>query len=68
MYDGQAIWNTELGMVERFESRLRSSVGLLAGIGNLGDLGGGAGGIGEDGAESSPSLHETTVRVTRVER
>ncbi len=68
VYDGQAIWNTELGMVERFESRLRSSVGLLAGIGNLGDLGGGAGGIGEDGAESSPSLHETTVRVTRVER
>lgn len=68
VYEGQAIWDAELGMLERFESRLRSSVGLLAGLGNLGDLAGGAGGIGEDGAESKPSLHETTVRVTRVGR
>lgn len=68
LYDGQAVWNTEAGMLERFESRMRSSVGLLAGIGDLGGLDGGAGGIGDQGAQSVPSLHETTVRVTRTSR
>ncbi len=68
VYDGQAVWDTEAGMLERFESKMRSSVGLLAGIGDLGGLDGGAGGIGDQGAQSTPSLHETTVRVTRAAR
>jgi hypothetical protein len=67
---GQAVWNTDDGMVDSVESKMLSEVGLMGGLGALGsvgDLTGGLGGVdGEAGATSKPAKHETTVRIKRV--
>lgn len=66
---GQAVWNTELGMVDSLNTKMLSEVGLLGGLGDLGKLGDLTGGLGgvdsEEGAQSAPSRHETTINVKR---
>lgn len=67
---GQAVWNTDDGMVDSVETKMLSEVGLLGGLGALGsvgDLTGGLGGVdGETGAASKPAKHETSVKIKRV--
>ncbi len=67
---GQAIWNTDDGMVDSVETKMLSEVGLMGGLGalgSLGDLTGGLGGVdGESGASSKPAKHETSVKIKRV--
>lgn len=70
VYTGQAVWDVEGGMLERFDATMLSDVGLVGGLGalsgGLGDLTGGAGGVSEDGTASKPARHETIVKVRRV--
>ena len=67
--EGEVVWNTDAGMIDRMHTKMTSEVDLLGSIGSLGQLGDLTGGLGgvdaENGATSKPSLHETTVKVER---